>query len=202
MLYAWRMCVPARTESLHRPQSATRHLVRAAALFMGRSCAPAVMLATCSATRTHARPTANRRSESARRGRKNRGRGSPNPRRTGANGTRPAGRGEPKFVVTNVTVPESFTTSTVGVRLSISDASDPRTPTYDMSNLCLALALALAAAANALPRKLEELPDPIFSADRYPTGTEECAWLNWIGNRQGMSSLEEVFAFGAEPSLQ
>merc|ERR1711871_116440 len=68
------------------------------------------------------------------------------------------------------------------------DASDSHIPTYDMNNLCLALATA----ANALPRKLEALPDPIFSADRYPTGTEECAWLNWIGNRQGMSSLEEI----------
>lgn len=31
-----------------------------------------------------------------------------------------------------------------------------------------------------------------FSADRYPTGTEGCSWLNWIADRLNMDDIEAV----------
>ena len=35
---------------------------------------------------------------------------------------------------------------------------------------------------------------PIFSADRYPTGVEQCSWLNWIADRTGDASIGAVKA--------
>lgn len=31
-----------------------------------------------------------------------------------------------------------------------------------------------------------------YSADRYPTGVEECSWLNWIADRLNISDIEAV----------
>jgi len=56
--------------------------------------------------------------------------------------------------------------------------------------ICIVLAVSGSAALPAA----RSLPKPMFSADRYPTGTEECAWLNWIGNRLDLSTMEEVKA--------
>jgi hypothetical protein len=33
---------------------------------------------------------------------------------------------------------------------------------------------------------------PTFSADRYPTGVEQCSWLNWIADRTAQDDLDHV----------
>jgi len=35
-------------------------------------------------------------------------------------------------------------------------------------------------------------PVPLFSADRYPTGVEQCSWLNWIADRTHSSSIAQA----------
>mmetsp|Transcript_64032 Transcript_64032/g.206275 ORF Transcript_64032/g.206275 Transcript_64032/m.206275 type:complete len:284 (+) Transcript_64032:105-956(+) len=35
-------------------------------------------------------------------------------------------------------------------------------------------------------------PTPTFSADRYPTGAQECSWLNWIADRSEQDDLQLV----------
>ena len=52
--------------------------------------------------------------------------------------------------------------------------------------LALLVLLSVATAAAAAP------PTPIFSADRYPTGADQCAWLNWIADRTGAEHLRDV----------
>jgi len=39
-----------------------------------------------------------------------------------------------------------------------------------------------------------ETVTPVFSADRYPTGAEQCSWLNWVADRAGDQSIEAAKA--------
>jgi hypothetical protein len=54
-----------------------------------------------------------------------------------------------------------------------------------MANLAMSTTL-LSALAQQAPVTASR-PRPIFAADRYPTGVEQCSWLNWIADRMGGS---------------
>mmetsp|Transcript_7471 Transcript_7471/g.19014 ORF Transcript_7471/g.19014 Transcript_7471/m.19014 type:complete len:218 (-) Transcript_7471:512-1165(-) len=56
------------------------------------------------------------------------------------------------------------------------------------------LLLATGALAKPALRARDDAPVPQFSADRYPTGVDGCAWLNWIADRTHEDDLTVVKA--------
>jgi len=58
--------------------------------------------------------------------------------------------------------------------------------------LRLASALTLGSLARVGRADVAAAPDAIFGPDRYPTGAEDCTWLNWIADKTGQDDLELV----------